>query len=144
MSNTTVQDLLGKLVGASVAIVPPGGREESNQIVASVRGNDPSAQTERQRQQDDKLNALLGRIAKISGQLPEQIASTAAKGTDAAADDGVFYPKEPSTFEEAKLTDSDVEALVLKFLLAHGDATGAKLPSKYNWPSSRSKSCFGR
>ncbi len=36
----------------------------------------------------------------------------------------LFLPIEPTTFREAGLTDSEVEALILKYLLNRGDASG--------------------
>ena len=35
-----------------------------------------------------------------------------------------FFPVEPQSFREADLTDTQVEALILKYLIARGDATG--------------------
>src|SRR5262245_6852315 len=35
-----------------------------------------------------------------------------------------FIPQEPNSIQAAGLTDSEVEALILKYLLARGDATG--------------------
>src|SRR4051812_24652701 len=42
----------------------------------------------------------------------------------AAEDTSEFRPLEPLSFDEAQLTGSEVEALILKYLLARGDSSG--------------------
>src|SRR4051812_20059416 len=69
-----------------------------------------AATAERERQ--EKLDQLLGRIAKLTGQ-PEANAS-APNVTDVKGD---YIPLEPISFQDAKLSESEVEALILKFLL---------------------------
>ena len=43
-------------------------------------------------------------------------------------------PSSPASFREADLTDSEVEALILKFLLARGDATGRDIADQVKLP----------
>ena len=43
-------------------------------------------------------------------------------------------PIEPGSFRDAGLTESEVEALVLKFLLARGDATGRDIADQVKLP----------
>ena len=71
---------------------------------------------------DPKLSALLQKINTIS---PEKLAARAALGAppEESADD-VFIPKEPKTFRQAGLTESELESLVLKLQLARGDVAG--------------------
>jgi DNA-binding PadR family transcriptional regulator len=45
-----------------------------------------------------------------------------------------FYPPEPRSFEEAKLSETEVEALILKFLLARGEATGRQIADQVKLP----------
>ena len=45
-----------------------------------------------------------------------------------------FLPTEPTSFREAGLTDSEVEALVLKYLLARGDAAGRTIADQVSMP----------
>jgi hypothetical protein len=45
-----------------------------------------------------------------------------------------FVPVEPASFPAADLTDSEVEALVLKYLLARGDATGREIAEQVKLP----------
>lgn len=53
-------------------------------------------------------------------------------GTDAL--DESFVPGEPASLQQAGLTDSSVEALVLKFLLARGDVTGREVADQVKLP----------
>ncbi len=48
--------------------------------------------------------------------------------------DNTFAPIEPESFRDAGLTDSEVEALILKFLLARGDATGREIADQVKLP----------
>ena len=43
-------------------------------------------------------------------------------------------PIEPDSFRAAGLTDSEVEALILKFLLARGDAAGRDIAEQVKLP----------
>jgi hypothetical protein len=45
-----------------------------------------------------------------------------------------FTPVEPVSFQKAGLTDSDVESLVVKFLLAHGVASGREIAEQVKLP----------
>jgi hypothetical protein len=47
---------------------------------------------------------------------------------------GEFIPMEPRTFRDADLTDSEVEALILKFVLARGDASGRSIADQLKLP----------
>jgi hypothetical protein len=50
-----------------------------------------------------------------------------------AATEG-FTPAEPASLRETDLTESEVEALILKFLLARGDATGRDIADQVKLP----------
>jgi predicted ATPase with chaperone activity len=45
-----------------------------------------------------------------------------------------FFPREPATMEEAGLTPTDVEALILKQLLTGGNATGRRIAEQIKLP----------
>ncbi len=45
-----------------------------------------------------------------------------------------FFPVEPKSFREADLTDTQVEALILKYLIARGDATGRAVAGQLRLP----------
>jgi len=53
----------------------------------------------------------------------ELIAQEPASGQPETPGDA-FFPEEPATFRKAGVTDTEVEALILKYLLARGDAAG--------------------
>jgi hypothetical protein len=50
------------------------------------------------------------------------------------AESEAFTPIEPNSLKEAKLTESEVEALILKFLIAQGDATGRDISDQVKLP----------
>ncbi|MDP6444244.1 MAG: AAA family ATPase [Pirellulaceae bacterium] len=105
---------------------------------------------------DDKLAQLLGRLEKVTGKtvrkgdgdapgdastdtvhdLQSLRSSPAAVSTEAPTplDVDDFLPIEPKSFREMDITDSEVEALVLKFLLARGDATGRDVTDQVKLP----------
>ncbi|MEN6404876.1 MAG: AAA family ATPase [Thermoguttaceae bacterium] len=74
---------------------------------------------------DATLVAALDRINRLTGR---------ANRPDASSPPDAFTPTEPMSFGEAQLTDSHVEALVLKFLLARGDATGRDVADQVKLP----------
>jgi predicted ATPase with chaperone activity len=45
-----------------------------------------------------------------------------------------FVPCEPASFRQAGLSESEVEALILKFLLSRGDATGREIADQVKLP----------
>lgn len=54
--------------------------------------------------------------------------------TDSTENRNTFVPIEPESFRKAGLTDSEVEALILKFLLARGDASGRDIAEQVKLP----------
>jgi DNA-binding PadR family transcriptional regulator len=78
---------------------------------------------------DAALAAALDRIALLTG-------SSAGNREDSAESDDrdAFMPIEPDSFAAAGLTGSEVEALILKFLLARGDATGRDIAEQIKLP----------
>jgi chloramphenicol 3-O-phosphotransferase len=82
---------------------------------------------------DSKLNTLLTRIQQrpaSSEKGPPQKPALQTPRCDA----GGFVPIEPASFAAAGLTDSQVEALVVKFLLARGDAAGRGIADQVKLP----------
>lgn len=47
---------------------------------------------------------------------------------------GEFIPRRPSSFDEANITEAKVEEIVLKFLLARGDASGRQIAEQVKLP----------
>ena len=73
----------------------------------------------------EDLDTLLDRINVLSGGgSPASTGSTAPEEEKPNVDSsGAFYPQEPSTFYEAGISSSLVEELVVKYLLAVGEAS---------------------
>ena len=132
MSTTANDNLLARLAGQQA----PG---EESEMWAALAATQPKHATkpkaaqktpppEKPAPEEDKLSALLNRINQITGTL-DTTAPTEIKPnrTD-------FIPIEPNSFAEAELSDSQVEALILKFLLARGDASGRSISDHIKLP----------
>ncbi len=77
---------------------------------------------------DPQLDALLDRISHLTNK-PAAVAAPPAAATLGpgqldADTQTTFVPLEPKSLDAADLTESQVEALVLKYLLSRGDASG--------------------
>jgi DNA-binding PadR family transcriptional regulator len=87
-----------------------------------------SAATRTQEPGDPKLKQLLARIQTLAPDRPEpQVAVSPEQAEAAPTPDGEFLPAEPSSLSDAGLGDSEVEALLLKLLLARGEAAGRQM-----------------
>jgi predicted ATPase with chaperone activity len=111
MSNVSGNDLLAKLAGAMAAASEP--TEESP---------------------DGQLDAMLDRIRSLTTEADAPEIAPAVEAAAPARLQNSFVPVEPASFEEADLTDSEVESLILKFLLARGDATGRNIADQVKLP----------
>lgn len=84
------------------------------------------------------LTAALDRISKLTAAAnatgPAKPQSPAQAPAPAPRDDNTFMPMEPASFSDAGLSESEVEALILKFLLARGDATGRDIADQVRLP----------
>ena len=84
---------------------------------------------------DEPLDALLDGIKDVGAAEAGEQPHPGGPGAQAEADGGkAFVPLEPESFRRAQLTDSEVEALILKFLLARGDATGRDIADQVRLP----------
>ena len=82
----------------------------------------------------DKLD-LTKAIEAIDGAVPEtETQSTAAEMPLTTGGAPVYVPIEPQTLAEAGLTESDVEALILKFLNAYGNNQGRMIAKHIKLP----------
>ncbi len=129
MAETPENDLLARLAGHDP-------RADGADLWSAVAASEPDHDRDDQ-QKDEKLDALIERI----NQLGDKPAGDAA-GTPSEADPpqegenlkNTYLPIEPESFRQADLTDSEVEALILKFLLARGDATGRDIADQVKLP----------
>ena len=80
-----------------------------------------------------ELAAALERIKRLTADV--SAAATAAQpAAEPAGPVDAFTPIEPASFRAADLTDSEVEALILKFLVTRGDATGRDIADQVKLP----------
>lgn len=99
-----------------------------------------------QENQDAKLSELLSRIQQMTSpetrkttplnQTPAVSPQTNAieKGPSASVPLDAFIPLEPASIRQAGLTDTEVESLILKYLLARGDITGREIAEQIRIP----------
>jgi predicted ATPase with chaperone activity len=71
--------------------------------------------------------------ASASAATPAAAPAAAADKSAASAGD-VFVPIEPPTIRDAGLSDSEVESLILKYLLSRGDCTGREVADQIRMP----------
>jgi len=126
MAENGVENLLARLSGrgitadvnpySAVAATPP---DHSSAKAAAA------AVVEKQRQ--DKLDHLLGRIAQLTG-------GEAANAAASLPPPNEFYPPEPVSLQAAKLSESAVEELILKYLLSKGDGSGRDISDQLKLP----------
>ena len=89
---------------------------------------------------EERLDGLLNRIQRIaSGDSADQVEQDAQnqreqEETIDAITDGTFFPKEPKTIADSGLSETQVEELILKFLLARGDAEGRQIAFQVKIP----------
>ena len=103
----------------------PAGRKTDAAVRSGGLGRTSSvlAQVLRDRPGDDA-----GGEATVAGQ-------TASRDERApTTDEDEFVPREPRSYHDAGLTDTEVEALILKFLLARGDARGRDIADQVALP----------
>ncbi len=84
--------------------------------------------------EDAKLDSLLKRINGITSGKPEAAAPKAKPTEEVPVSPDEFIPQEPTSIEAAMLTESEVEALALKYLLSCGDATGRGISDQVKLP----------
>jgi DNA-binding PadR family transcriptional regulator len=135
MSENSNVNLLARLAGAEAG---GDGANPWSEVAATV------PEHEKTDSPDQKIDAILARIKEITTNptpppstsysasaakakpIPVQINPALAEA-EAAENQDTFLPREPETFSKAGLNDSEVEALILKFLLARGDSSGHEI-----------------
>jgi DNA-binding PadR family transcriptional regulator len=143
MSDSAVENLLARLAGRG-AQADSAADEDPYRAIAATEPDQTAAKAAAaeavEKQRREKLDQLLGRIAHLSGGPPVQAVAPAslgksagsyAAGPKASCD---FYPEEPKSLHEARLTESEVESLVLKHLLSCGNASGRDIADQVKLP----------
>jgi hypothetical protein len=129
MTDAAKNTLLASLAGAT----PSAGCKDPWEAVAASPPQDASADG----QIDERLNIILERIKQVTSSIPGSPAATDGKRAPPAAsasNDAAFFPKEPESFAAAGLSPSEVEALVLKYLLSRGDVAGRDIAEQVKLP----------
>ena len=128
MARTPEDDLLARLAGH-------GGQPDGSDPWAAVAASKPRHDEENEK--DEKLDELIDRINQLGDQPAENAAEDASQ-PDCTPDGehlkNDYWPVEPESFRAADLTESEVEALILKFLLARGDAAGREIADQVKLP----------
>jgi DNA-binding PadR family transcriptional regulator len=84
---------------------------------------------------DQNLDQLLDRINRLRDRAePGQVVPETQLATKPTTPPEEFFPPEPRTWDEAKVSEGEVEALVLKYLLSRGNATGAEITEQIKLP----------
>ena len=93
---------------------------------------------------ESKLTELLQRVNRLTQRAASGTPQSTGSGLPARTPvthqrtletpDGTFIPAEPKTFREARLTESEVESLILKYLLNRGDASGHSIAEQVKLP----------
>ena len=148
MPETTRDDLLALLNGQAV----PGGPDPWAAVAASAPQHAAVESRSERQETVDELVEKIREIAKPTAPKTSEPGPAASQPLAApaihikSADDApepkqaeatppdAFIPIEPRTFEEAQMTVSNVEALILKMLLGRGDVTGRQVHDHIKLP----------
>ncbi|MGD0653860.1 MAG: AAA family ATPase [Thermoguttaceae bacterium] len=129
MTEAAKNSLLASLAGT----LPSSDKNNPWEAVAASQGQDASADSPI----DERLNIILDRIKQVTSSLPDD----SSQPRNAAPSPGgpvhveeTFIPREPESFADAGLSESEVEALILKFLLARGDVNGRDIAEQVKLP----------
>ncbi|HWB13192.1 MAG TPA: AAA family ATPase [Pirellulales bacterium] len=122
MPETSTDSILASLVNngsaagdawAALAATEPASAPQKPTAADSSSGNN----------KDKQLDELLGRVKRM-----------VSPGTAAAEGQGEFVPLEPASLGESGVTEGLLEALVMKFLLASGTASGRDTAAQVKFP----------
>jgi len=130
MTTPSDENLLARLAAGS-------GIGDGPDPLSTLAATEPDHDSPPDDENNEKLQALLGRIKHLTAHRGAIASESPLEGpleeTD-AADRNPFLPIEPESFADAQLTESEVEALVLKYLLARGDITGRDIAEQIKLP----------
>ena len=122
MTSSPNDSLLARLASDSDPTAWDAVQSNSPRPSPHDAGSDEGAESN-----DAKLEQLLGRLGQLTGKpVPSE--------GPAPSSENEFVPLEPPSFREMELTDTEIEALVLKYLLARGDASGREVSEQTNLP----------
>ena len=118
-----------------LSLLSAKGKNGAADVWATIDATRPQHDRPKPAEKDAKLDELLNRIngLKEGAAVPEPVPEVPGAGKLAGTPDG-FLPVEPRSFAEAQLTTSEVESLLLKLLLARGDASGRLMTEQLKLP----------
>jgi hypothetical protein len=129
MPEAPKNNLLASLAGAA----PSSDQNNTWASVAASQPQDESAGSVI----DERLNVILNRIKQMTtsphdvSSSPENMPPSPVEHKDS---EDAFVPQEAESFASAKLTESEVESLILKYLLARGDVNGRDIAEQVKLP----------
>ncbi|MGW8257648.1 MAG: AAA family ATPase [Thermoguttaceae bacterium] len=133
MSEQEQNNLLASLAGASEPNAENTACKAATESQPSVKQSGTKI--------DEQVNSIIDRIRQMtssSSSAPTPPSSEQAPSQTPIEPSGLpkntFIPLEPTSFNEAGLTECNIEALILKFLLAHGDINGREIAEQIKLP----------
>jgi len=124
MSEPTVEELLARIKSGQLDGIGSKEAGFKPQDISRKAGPKPAASAEH----------LLDEALRRVHELAEATVRAPLKPAAPAPVDGEFYPVEPRSLLEARLTETEVESLVLKYLLSRGDASGRSIAEQVKLP----------
>jgi len=131
MTDPTKKTLLARLAGQADS-------DDGLDALAALAAIQPDHAIVAEQSNDKQLDALFDRIHSLAD---KPSAGTSGPPRPLPPDEeqparlkNKFVPMEPESFRQAGLTDSEVEALILKFLLARGDIVGRDIAEQVKLP----------
>ena len=121
MSEPTVEELLARLKNN-------GAGQRTAKVESALPKQPPREQATAAEQ---SLDAALQRVQELAESVVRAPLTTSRRAT---TPDGEFTPIEPRSLLAAQVTESEVESLVLKFLLSRGDASGRGIAEQVKLP----------
>lgn len=129
MSEAAKDNLLASLAGA----ISSTDKNNPWEAVATSQPQDESADSTT----DQRLNVILKRIKQMttaSHDVPSSSENAPTPPEEYLTTEDSFIPREPESFLDAGLNESEVEALILKYLLARGDVNGREIAEQVKLP----------
>ena len=148
MSTPELEQMLAGLTAGELA--------SNTEAWQNLEAKEPAEEAVTQKEQapeDEALDAIVNRINEITsepadtplesfqtegaGRLPIPTEEAAARPADDQIEvlaETQFVPKEPMSLAEAELTQSEVEGLILKYLLARGEGSGREITEQIRLP----------
>jgi hypothetical protein len=124
MPESTVEELLAKLKNGNLV------GQGSKPATCKPQVEAPQTAPTRSAAADHSLDEALKRVHELA----EATVRTPIKPVAPPAASGEFLPVEPRSLLEARLTETEVESLILKYLLSRGDASGRAVAEQVKLP----------